>query len=105
MQTHPGLIERSVGATLREFSTGRITHEEAEFDLVELIANQITGKTDYAVAVIGFYIRAVLKAMAERRIDMADVFDACVDAAAACTQGHMPASRCLAEPLNRLRYS
>ncbi len=104
MQTHPALIERSVGATLGAFSRGHLGHEEAEFDLVEVIASQINGKTDYAMAVLGFYVRAVLKAMVEKQIDQADVFDAVVDAAAAAGGGHMPASLKLSETLCRLRH-
>ena len=104
MQTHPSLIERSCGATLGALSRGHLAHEEAEMDLVELITSQIDGRTDYAVAVIGFYVRAVLKAMVQKRIDQADVFDAVVDAAAAAGQGHMPASLKLSEPLSRLRH-
>ncbi len=103
MQTHPSLIERSAGATLGAFSRGQMGHEEAEMDLVELIASQIDGKTDYAVAVLGFYVRAVLKAMTQKQIDLPDVFDAVVDAAAAAGEGHMPASLKLSEPLCRLR--
>ena len=103
MQTHPALIERSVAATLRALSRGQLTHEEAELDLIELVASQISGKTDYAVAVIGFYVRAVLKAFARKQIDLPDVFDALVDAVAAGNRGHMPASQCLSAPLARLR--
>lgn len=102
MQTHPALIERSVGATLNAFSRGQLAHEEAELDLVELITSQIVGKTDYSVAVIGFYVRAVLKALARRQIDLPDVFDALVDAAA--EGGHTTASLRLSEPLSRLRH-
>lgn len=102
MQTHPALIERSVGATLTAFSRGQLAHEEAEMDLVEVITGQILGKTDYAVAVIGFYVRAMLKAFALRQIDFPDVFDAMVDAAA--ENGHATASLRLSEPLSRLRH-
>ena len=102
MQTHPALIERSVGATLSAFSRGQLAHEEAELDLVELITSQIVGKTDYAVAVIGYYVRAVLKALAQKQIDLPDVFDALVDAAA--EGGHATASLRLSEPLSKLRH-
>jgi hypothetical protein len=104
MQTHPALIERSVGATLSAFSRGQLAHEEAEIDLIEVVTSQIVGKTDYAVAVIGYYVRAVLRAYVRKQIDMADVFDAFVDATAAGSQGHMPASLCLSQPLSRLRH-
>ncbi len=104
MQTHPTLIERSVGATLCAFSRGQVTHEEAEMDLVELVTSQIVGKTDYAVAVIGFYVRTVLKAMADKQVDLPDAFDAFVDAAVIGANGHMPVSLRLSEPLTRLRH-
>ncbi len=101
MQTHPSLVERSIGATLKAYKNGQLRLEEAELDLVELIANQITGKTDYAVAVLGFYVRAVLKAFARRQIDLPDAFDAVADAVAIAEHGHMPASLRLSQELSR----
>ena len=92
MQTHPLLIERSVGATLCAFQRGQVTPEEAELDLVELISTQISGRTSYATAVIGFYVRANLKSLAAKQIALADVFDTMVDAAAEAAHGHIPAT-------------
>lgn len=103
MHTHPTLIERSVGSTLCAFKSGRITLDEASLDLVELIANQIVGRTNYAVAVLGYYVRKALEALADRQIDLSDVFDAIVDAAMEGPQGHVAASSRLAQPLARLQ--
>lgn len=103
MQTHPSLVERSVGAILKAFSRGQVTLEEAELDLTELLATQMIGKTDYCVAVIGFYVRAVLKALASRQIDLPDAFDTFVDAAIAASGGTGRVSAQLAQPFARLR--
>lgn len=104
MQTHPSLIERSVGATLCAFTRRDLPPEEAELELVEIIASQIDGKTDYAMAVIGFYVRQMLKALSARQMALADAFDAVVDAAASATSGHMQAALKLSEPVSRLRH-
>lgn len=100
---HPSLIERSVGATLRAFTNGKVTPEEAELDLVELIASQIVGKTDYAVAVIGFYVRAVLKAVSHRRIDPTEAFETFVEAAIGAGEDREPVSLRLAQPFAKAR--
>lgn len=104
MLTHPSLIERSVGATLSAFARGYVPSEEAEMDIVELIAGQIDGKTDYAMAVIGYYVRAILKAYDSRQIEFPDAFDTFVDAAIAGQGGHTCVSERLAEPIVRLRH-
>ncbi|MFT4075134.1 MAG: hypothetical protein QM647_06340 [Asticcacaulis sp.] len=104
MQTHPALIERSVGATLRTLSRGQMTREEATLDLIELIASQIVGKTDYAMAVIGYYVRAVLNGYADNHIALADAFDAFTDAAAEAGHGHVAVSLRLSQPLLGLRH-
>jgi hypothetical protein len=103
--THPTLIERSVGATLCAFKAGLLTIDEAALDLVEVIASQIVGKTYYAMAVIGFYVRKALEALAEQQLDLPDVFDAVVDAAMEGPHGHVAASSKLAEPITRLQTS
>lgn len=103
--THPTLIERSVGSTLCAFKAGRLTIDEAAMDLVEVIASQIVGKTNYAMAVIGYYVRRALVAMADNKLDLPDVFDAVVDAAMDGRRGHVAASRRLAEPITRLQIS
>lgn len=95
---HPSLIERSVGATLRAFSNGRITIEEAELDLVELIASQMVGKTDYAVAVIAYYVRAVLKSLSRHKISTVEAFETIVDGAIGAAEGKEPVSARLASP-------
>ncbi len=95
---HPSLIERSVGATLRAFSKGQVTFEEAELDLVELIANQMIGKTDYAVAVIAYYVRAVLKSLSRHRISALEAFETIVDSAIGAAEGREPVSSRLARP-------
>ena len=102
MHTHPTLIERSVGSTLCAFKAGRMTIDEAALDLIELIASQIVGRTNYAMAVIGYYVRAVLKALAEKQLELPDVFDAIVDAAMEGARGHVAASSRLAQPIARL---
>lgn len=103
--THPTLIERSVGSTLCAFKAGRLTLDEAALDLVEVIASQIVGKTNYAMAVIGYYVRRALTALADNKLDLPDVFDAIVDAAMEGPQGHVAASRKLAQPITRLQAS
>lgn len=104
MQTHPSLIERTVGATLCAFSRQEMPYEEAEMELVEVIASQIDGRTDYAMAVIGYYVREMLKALAANQVVLADVFDAFVDAAAEAEYGHTQAALKLSEPISRLRH-
>ena len=105
MQTHPSLIERSVGATLCAFARGRIGFEEAHLDLTELVATQIVGKTPFSIAAIGYYVRAVLKALMEHKVALADVFDALVDAAAVGSEDHRAVTLRLAEPLRMLKGS
>lgn len=102
MQTHPTLIERSVGSTLCAFKAGRLTLDEAAFDLVEVIASQILGRTNYAMAVIGYYVRKALMALADKQLELPDVFDAIVDAAMEGPRGHVAAAAKLAQPINRL---
>ncbi|HTN41915.1 MAG TPA: hypothetical protein VLZ84_12230 [Asticcacaulis sp.] len=104
MQTHPALIERSVGATLTGFSNGRLTYEEAVLDLFELICAQINGKTYYSMAVIGYYVRAILKSLAANNLDLADAFDAFVDAAAEGANGQAPVTIRLARSLSATRH-
>jgi hypothetical protein len=96
---HPSLIERSVGATLRAYLDRQLTPEEAEFDLVELIATQIFGKTDYAVAVIGYYVRNMLKGLSNGKIGFVQAFESLVDAALIASDGNTPVSSCLANAL------
>jgi len=103
--THPTLIERSVGSTLCAFKAGRLTIDEAAYDLVEIIASQIVGRTNYSMAVIGYYVRKALTALADKKLDLSDVFDAVVDAAMDGPQGHVAASTKLAQPINRLQAS
>jgi hypothetical protein len=104
MQTHPALIERSVGATLCSFSRGKLTSEEAALDLFELISGQINGRTHYSMAVIGYYVRAILAGMSNREIDLPDAFDAFVDAAVAGAEGHSLVTIRLAQPLSSVRH-
>lgn len=104
MQTHPALIERSVGATLTEFSNGRLTYEEAVLDLFELICTQMNGKTYYSMAVIGYYVRAILNSLAAKDIHLADAFDAFVDAAAEGSNGQAPVTIRLAKSLAHTRH-
>jgi hypothetical protein len=103
MQTHPALIERSVGSTLCSFSRGKLTFEEAALDLFEVVSSQISGRTHYSMAIIGYYVRAILAGMRNREIALADAFDAFVDAAAAGTEGHCSVTSRLAQPLSSAR--
>lgn len=103
MQTHPALIERSVGSTLCSFSRGKLTSEEAALDLFELVSSQINGRTHYSMAVLGYYVRAILNGMSNREIALADAFDAFVDAAIVGTQGHSSVTARLAQPLSTAR--
>lgn len=100
MQTHPSLIERSVGATLCSFSQGRLTFEEAALDLFELVSMQINGRTHYSMAVIGYYVRAILTGMGRKEIDLPDAFDAFVDAAAVGAEGAPSVAGRLAQPVS-----
>lgn len=97
---HPSLLERAVGATLRTFSRGEVTQEEAELDLVELIACQIIGKTDYTVATVGFYVRSIMKALSERRMAVEQAYETFVDAAIAAGEGEVPVTTRLAQALH-----
>jgi|GEM_PF-6761687 hypothetical protein len=102
MHTHPTLIERSVGSTLCAFKAGRLTMDEAALDLIEIVASQIVGRTNYAMAVIGYYVRTALKALADKKLELPDVFDAIVDAAMEGPRGHVAASTRLAQQITRL---
>lgn len=104
MQMHPALIERSVGATLCSFSNGRMAFEEAALDLFELVSMGISGRTHYSMAVIGYYVRALLRAMESKDIELADAFDAFVDAAASGTDGHASVTVRLSQPLSAARH-
>ncbi len=100
---HPSLIERSVGATLRAFSKGQVTREEAELDLIELIASQMVGKTDYIVAVVGYYVKALLDAVSRGHIDFTAAFETLVDAALTGAEYNIPLSARLATPFLKAR--